>query len=316
MCACLDSMEVDDTASSTKLLRIYSSVHQTLYAHTPTSSRTTTTDAQALEGHVVSASLPFLRCAAILFRHITQVPEPAALHGMRVLKSLLIRTVSASFTYPHVYVYLYYTCIIIYIYIYNICNLYVLSVCIICMYYSALCSPVEEYSVLTKYLALPASPAELFTDDILLRVIHLRLSDACIRQRAATAPTESLLQPLVDHPLQVNQLVPLPHDYSDLINSASKFPSVSPSYLISTACAALLYAVCCNFGKYQYLFVKSGIIACNMKHSVYANKQDMQHDVIFYHILSRLIVFFLHFVPTAARTRTREMTRHVAPPSV
>ena len=38
--------------------------------------------ADHLERHVIAASLPFLRCAALLFHSLTDVPEPAQLHGM------------------------------------------------------------------------------------------------------------------------------------------------------------------------------------------------------------------------------------------
>ena len=38
--------------------------------------------ADHLERHVITASLPFLRCAALLFHSLTDVPEPAQLHGL------------------------------------------------------------------------------------------------------------------------------------------------------------------------------------------------------------------------------------------
>lgn len=38
-----------------------------------------------LERHLITASLPFLRCAALLFSNLTDVPAPPSLHGMCVI---------------------------------------------------------------------------------------------------------------------------------------------------------------------------------------------------------------------------------------
>jgi len=117
----------------------------------------------SLEHHVITASLPFLRCAALLFQSLTDVPEPPQLH--------------------------------------------------------ALCEPLEEYKVITEYLALPSRPADLFTTDILQLITH-RCSDKRVVRHAAQGLTA--IMPL-DYPLSVNKLIELPEDYSDLINSASLF---------------------------------------------------------------------------------------------
>lgn len=84
----------------------------------------------------------------------------------------------------------------------------------------ALCEVEDEYAVICKYLALPALPGDLFSDEI-MQVISSRIGDATLRQRSAQG--SPLLDPLVHFPQSVNQLIDLPEDYSDLINSASKF---------------------------------------------------------------------------------------------
>lgn len=83
-----------------------------------------------------------------------------------------------------------------------------------------LCEPTEEYSILCQYLALPSTPGDLFTEDI-LQIVGSRIGDVAIKQRAAQG--SELLNPVVQFPHSVNQLIELPEDYSDLINSASKF---------------------------------------------------------------------------------------------
>ena len=88
------------------------------------------------------------------------------------------------------------------------------SVCLV-----VLCEPEEEYSVITKYLAIPSSPSELFTDEIIHILIN-KCSDRRVVQRAAQGHTP--IMP-IEYPLTVNMLVDLPEDYGELINSASLF---------------------------------------------------------------------------------------------
>ncbi|CAL1294338.1 unnamed protein product [Larinioides sclopetarius] len=66
----------------------------------------------------------------------------------------------------------------------------------------------NEFESICSYLGLPPTLDELLASTSLK---HLALSE----------PTET--ENLVRHPLQINKLVPLPSDYSDLINSVSQF---------------------------------------------------------------------------------------------
>lgn len=72
-------MEVDESASAAKLHSTFRMVHTSLKL-----TQTKYANPQALEDHVISTSLPFLRCCAMLFRNLTDVPEPPALHGQLV----------------------------------------------------------------------------------------------------------------------------------------------------------------------------------------------------------------------------------------
>ena len=85
----------------------------------------------------------------------------------------------------------------------------------------ALCEPAEEYKIITEYLALPTSPADLFSTDILQIITH-RCSDKRVVRHVSQGRGQGRIMPL-SYPLSVNQLIELPEDYSDLINSASLF---------------------------------------------------------------------------------------------
>lgn len=77
----------------------------------------------------------------------------------------------------------------------------------------------EEYRIICRYLALPEKPSELFTSDVLQLVLqHCR----SLQRNKELSPSRHK-GPIVEYPLTVNQLVELPEDYSDLINSASRF---------------------------------------------------------------------------------------------
>ena len=80
---------------------------------------------------------------------------------------------------------------------------------------------VDEFDVLTKYLSLPSTPAEL-----------LNSASTCLpslvkkwvnHPRVHTMLKPSAKPGVVTYPLKLNSLIPLPQDYSDLINSISGF---------------------------------------------------------------------------------------------
>ena len=96
----------------------------------------------------------------------------------------------------------------------------------------------DEFDVLTKYLSLPSTPAEL------LNSASLRLP-LLVRKWVDHPRVHIMLKPsaqpgVVTYPLKLNSLIPLPQDYSDLINSISGFtcPKV---YQIKHTFLAFLY---------------------------------------------------------------------------
>ncbi|GIY02969.1 e3 ubiquitin-protein ligase UBR2 [Caerostris darwini] len=122
----------------------------------------------APSGHTIvhclkSGSLPFLRCAAIFFHVLTDVPPPVALQELRD----------------------------------------------------------NEFESICAYLGLPPTLDELLASTSLKQLAlswtrHPRILSLLTN----TKPTIDLL---VRQPLSINKLVPLPSDYSDLINSVSQF---------------------------------------------------------------------------------------------
>lgn len=80
----------------------------------------------------------------------------------------------------------------------------------------------NEFESICSYLGLPPTLDELLASTSLK---HLALSWArhprTLHLLMNTEPTET--ENLVRHPLSINKLVPLPSDYSDLINSVSQF---------------------------------------------------------------------------------------------
>ena len=85
----------------------------------------------------------------------------------------------------------------------------------------------DEFEVLTKYLSLPSTPAELL-DPTSPRLQSLVIK--CVdHPRVHKMLKPSANQSVVTYPLKLNSLIQLPHDYSDLINSISGFtcPKVS-----------------------------------------------------------------------------------------
>ena len=79
----------------------------------------------------------------------------------------------------------------------------------------------DEYEVLAKYLSLPSRPSQL------LNPASLGLQ-SLVRKCVDHPRVHTMLKPtakpgVVTYPLKLNSLIPLPHDYSDLINSISGF---------------------------------------------------------------------------------------------
>lgn len=101
----------------------------------------------------------------------------------------------------------------------------------------------DEFVTLTKYLALPSSPAELLRSSHMLDLakrwsnhpnVHIMLS-----------PTSNTTP--VTYPMKVNTLVTLPHDYSELINSLSSFTcpkSISDDSRVPAMCLICGTIVC------------------------------------------------------------------------
>ena len=117
--------------------------------------------ASAVWNDVKRASLPFLRCAALFYHHLTCVPGPADL---------------THFTD-------------------------------------------NEFEVLAKYLSLPATPGELFESFPQLTSLARKWSNhPNVHITLKTDPSK-----VITYPLKLNGLVPLPQDYSELINSVSGF---------------------------------------------------------------------------------------------
>ena len=112
------------------------------------------------------ASLPFLRCAALFYHHLSSIPAAPELQKV-------------------------------------------------------ITDPNEEFDQLTKYLSLPNTPAGILESPHLFALsrkwanhpnVHIMLSSA--------ASTYALP---VSYPIQINSLIDLPKDYSELINSVSLF---------------------------------------------------------------------------------------------
>ncbi|XP_067943651.1 E3 ubiquitin-protein ligase UBR2-like isoform X2 [Watersipora subatra] len=145
--------------NSCKLIQVYMRIHASIGIVKPQSAPS----ARQLQTHIINASLPFLRCAALLFANLTDVPAPPALH--------------------------------------------------------ALSDPPEEYAIISRYLAIPASPSELFIDEV-VEILVNKCSDMRVQQRFSQGRWPLMV---VEYPLKVNTLVKLPSDFSELINSASLF---------------------------------------------------------------------------------------------
>ena len=138
--------------------------------------------ASAVWQDVKQASLPFLRCAALFYHHLTDVPGPRNLRHLAE----------------------------------------------------------DEFDVLTEYLSLPSTPAALLDSSTVGELVkrwtrHPRMT--------------KLLKPasIVTYPIKVNTLIPLPHDYSELINSTSGFTcpkSLSDEARVPAMCLICGVVVC------------------------------------------------------------------------
>ena len=77
----------------------------------------------------------------------------------------------------------------------------------------------NEYEVLTKYLSLPSTPAELLGSSPQLTALAKKWSNhPNVHIMLKTDPAR-----VTGYPLKLNGLVTLPYDYSELINSVSGF---------------------------------------------------------------------------------------------
>lgn len=85
--------------------------------------------------------------------------------------------------------------------------------------FAALCTPEEEYLLITRYLAIPPTPRELFTPEI-VQILVNKCQDKQLLLRGTHGRTPNLA---IEYPLKVNTLMSLPSDYTELINSASQF---------------------------------------------------------------------------------------------
>ncbi|KAL5008356.1 hypothetical protein ScPMuIL_013937 [Solemya velum] len=153
-----DTMEMEADAEGEKLLGIYTKLREKTgvnSGHNPSPWE--------LSAHVQKAVLPFLRCAAILFHHITNVPSHASLQERSDV----------------------------------------------------------EFSLLCKYLGLPNQLSSLFEDqgEVIEALITSWTNNTELKERLSGASSEKL----VHYPLQCNELISLPEDYSDLINRVSSF---------------------------------------------------------------------------------------------
>ena len=88
--------------------------------------------------------------------------------------------------------------------------------------------PVIEFNILSEYLGLSTKFYHLMDSQLLRQLalnwvrhprVHLLASNAVVQNRS---PTEIPLK-LISQPHEVNQLIHLPKDYSELINSVSQF---------------------------------------------------------------------------------------------
>jgi len=148
--------------------------------------------AKAVWSDVKHASLPFLRCAALFYHHLTNVAGPEGLSHFND----------------------------------------------------------DEHTVLSSFLNLPATPADLLAEVYNLNELvqrwtgHPRIGRLLGRANPADSrqSNSSGGGNVVTYPLKVNSLISLPHDYSELINSTSGF--TCPKSLTDEARVPAMCLVC------------------------------------------------------------------------
>jgi E3 ubiquitin-protein ligase UBR2 len=138
---------------------------------------------QQVQGYIKEAVLPFLRCCAVFFHYLTGVSPPEALL-IGMPINLFNNSHSTVLPTDH-------------------CG--------------------EEFELLCQYLSLPSSLSSHFHQgEILQHLVHSWCSDDATKQKLAEAGSYSTVS-LIRYPIEVNELVPLPHDYSELISKVSTF---------------------------------------------------------------------------------------------
>lgn len=93
----------------------------------------------------------------------------------------------------------------------------------ICVQYCSMIflSFLDEFDVLTSYLSLPSTPSELLhSGSSILQPLVRKWLD---HPRVHKMLKPSAKSEVITYPLKLNSLIPLPQDYSDLINSISGF---------------------------------------------------------------------------------------------
>ncbi|XP_064624216.1 E3 ubiquitin-protein ligase UBR2-like isoform X2 [Lineus longissimus] len=79
-------------------------------------------------------------------------------------------------------------------------------------------SSVEQFETLCRYLSLPAKLSALFDErgDLIKKLVESWCSDTRVKAIIRSGK-------VVQYPMSVNRLIPLPHDYSDMVNDAATF---------------------------------------------------------------------------------------------
>ncbi|XP_063428523.1 E3 ubiquitin-protein ligase UBR2-like isoform X1 [Mytilus trossulus] len=151
------AMEVETDSDDQKMLEIYTNVRQLAGIHSQTSPQP-----WQVTQMVKEACLPFLRCAAILYHHITSIPVPNILQ-------------------------------------------------------EAGC---DQFEPICRYLAISSPLSSLFETqgDIIQTLVMRWCSNSTLRDRFSASSDK-----IITYPLPINRLVPLPDDYSELINRDSTF---------------------------------------------------------------------------------------------
>jgi len=174
--------------------------------------------ASSVWNDVKVASLPFMRCAALFYHHLTNVPGPDNLQHLAD----------------------------------------------------------NEFEVLAGYLSLPTTPAALLAAPPPEAAAGGLVLDELVKRWTSHPGVASLLKVKksnkvapVTYPIKVNGLVPLPHDYSELINSTSGF--TCPRSLSDDARVPAMCLVCgevlCSQSYCCQMEVEGGTLGACMAHT-------------------------------------------------